>query len=79
MQDQIFLLQEEMERQVDNEKLCIKAECLEEMRSEREMDLYKKLRDKITKKLEKEILSKLPTELEGQVRSEIGERLIKEI
>ena len=41
-----------MERQLDNERIIIRSECLEELRGDREVELTRKLRDKLTKKIE---------------------------
>lgn len=41
-----------MDRQLDNERIIIRSECLEELRGEREMEMSKKLREKLTKKIE---------------------------
>ena len=46
-----------MERQLDNERLIIRAECLEELRSEREIEMQSKLRDKLQKKIQQELMN----------------------
>ncbi len=47
---------------------AIRAECIEEMRSEREIELYKKLRLKLSKKIEDDLYSKLPGQIEEELR-----------
>jgi len=50
-----------MERQIANEKIIIKAECMQELRSDRERQLEKKVREKLEGKLEREMSQDLRT------------------
>ena len=44
-----------MDRQLDNERVIIRSEILEEIRGDREVELNKRLRDKLGKKIEQEL------------------------
>lgn len=79
MQERMEELYNEMDRQLDNERLIIRSECLEELRGEREIELIKKLRDKLSKKIEQELYEQLPREIEGRVREDIMHKVMKEI
>lgn len=47
MQERMTQLNEQMERQIDNERIIIRSECLEELRGEREAEMNKRLREKL--------------------------------
>eukprot|EP00347_Sterkiella_histriomuscorum_P024318 403331546 len=79
MSERMQQLQVQMERQLDNERLIIRSECLEELRGEREVELARKLREKLTKKIEEELNQQLPREIEGRVRNEVMDRIMQEV
>lgn len=60
MKDRLEELEIDFELRAEN----VRSECLEEMRCERELELEKRIRSKLTKQIEKELNESLPAEIE---------------
>ncbi len=79
LHNQVHRLNSEMAAQIKNEKMIIRADCLEEMRNERETELYKKLRTKIQSRIEDELRTELTCTLEAEVRNDLEEKMADEM
>ena len=76
---QIEVLQVEMDRHLENQKVIIRAECLEELRSAREQELVKKIRTQLTKKMSTEIKGELLQKYEGDFSGELRMQIEQEM
>ena len=77
--ERVSELKEQYHGQIDLEKDLIRIQCMEELRSEKELQIQAKLRDKITKKIENEVLTTLPKAMEERLRGQVEEKIANEL
>lgn len=77
--DRVAELKLHYERQLEDERELIRLECMEELRSQKELQIQAKLRDKLTKKIESEVLSTLPRAMEERLRGQVEEKIASEL